>query len=40
MTVAFQLLSLTGTGGLIVTELADIADHNDQQFFSCLAPMQ
>jgi DNA-binding MarR family transcriptional regulator len=31
-----QLLSLTGAGRRIVPELANIADQNDQMFFSCL----
>jgi DNA-binding MarR family transcriptional regulator len=31
-----QLLSLTGAGRRVVPELADIADHNDRKFFSCL----
>jgi len=31
-----QLLSLTGAGRRVVPELAKIADHNDEKFFSCL----
>ena len=31
-----QLLSLSGAGRRVVPELAEIADHNDQKFFSCL----
>lgn len=31
-----QLLSLSGAGRRAVPELAEIADHNDQKFFSCL----
>lgn len=31
-----QLLSLSGAGRRVVPELADIADHNDRKFFSCL----
>jgi DNA-binding MarR family transcriptional regulator len=31
-----QLLSLTGAGRRVVPELAGIADHNDEKFFSCL----
>lgn len=31
-----QLLSLSGAGRRVLPELAKIADHNDQKFFSCL----
>jgi DNA-binding MarR family transcriptional regulator len=31
-----QLLSLSGPGRRVVPELAEIADHNDLKFFSCL----
>ena len=31
-----RLLSLTGAGRRVVPQLADIADHNDRKFFSCL----
>jgi len=31
-----QLLSLTSAGRRVVPELAEIADRNDQRFFSCL----
>lgn len=31
-----QLLSLSGAGRRVVPQLAKIADHNDQKFFSCL----
>jgi DNA-binding MarR family transcriptional regulator len=31
-----QLLSLTGAGRRVIPELAEIADHNDLKFFSCL----
>jgi DNA-binding MarR family transcriptional regulator len=31
-----QLLSLSAAGRRVVPELAQIADHNDQKFFSCL----
>lgn len=31
-----QLLSLSAAGRRVVPELAEIADHNDQNFFSCL----
>ena len=33
-----QLLSLSVAGRRVVPELAKIADHNDQKFFSCLDP--
>jgi DNA-binding MarR family transcriptional regulator len=33
-----RLLSLSGTGRRVVPELAEIADRNDQKFFSCLDP--